>query len=407
MNNAFLIIIVLFFIIQLFFIKKNFILFLINVLICCSIIAQIPNISEYYSNGCRLIWLVISLFFLIDNKFEIFKIKFLRIYLISIIIISIYVLLCALMSPLHLESKTYKLLFPPLFAYIVGCYLQKKTKDSEIITLTMIYCIYALALVLFVMDSKLGNINTFYDQNVYWYHSKNSISRVIGVGVLMFLFLPVKNKIPLLFTRGVGCAISIIVLMLQSKATILGILCAIIYNLYIEKKFIKLLFLIVFFPLYLFIIFENYNINSMNRVEEFLLRCLNINRIYDIDRFSSGRVNYYKISFDVINEHFWFGIGKCNWPVDNFYLSVMVQLGVFGLIIFTFITLYRVYINLSFSNLLKSNWLVKFLAMVTIMNFVISFLEGSGILGPGNVTLSLWLLSGYFDQRENEFSISN
>ena len=91
----------------------------------------------------------------------------------------------------------------------------------------------------------------------------------------------------------------------------------------------------------------------------------------------------------------------CSVPgrtVEPVPMSLLVQMGMLGCPLFFAIVFYRVFLNLvRLPQQFRNDDIMVFLEIVTVMNFVVAFFEGGGFLGPGQTTMPLWLLAGYFD----------
>ena len=405
-----LLFVVAFFVIARFFpAKKSMQYWAISIVLLGSVAAQIPNIYEIIVKASRISWLLLLLPLLGLARKEIFSTGYFIYFVCSVAAIGMFMLVCSIFSPLHLQSPVFYLLFPPLIAYTVGCGLQKFISEADLKILLIPYFVYAGILTQVLVITGLGDIEDFVYQHSYWYASKNSLARIVGSGVLFFLFVPLKKKWTTYLLRAVSVLFVFFMLLLRSRASLLGMVCAILYFMIKKRQYVKIAILTVVVSLFITTLMYDYRekqISDLSAEQLVVLRSLNLDRYEDVNSFSGGRLELFQRTVSTIKENFLVGVGVCDWSVDNFFLSATVQLGILGLLMVLGLIVYRLFLNLvTLPREFGDDGVVGILGMITIMNFVVSFFEGGGIFGPGNVSLSMWLLSGYFDAKRTAVSL--
>ena len=218
----------------------------------------------------------------------------------------------------------------------------------------------------------------------------------LAILIQVIAFEQLRNKQSFFTFAVIAFAIA-----LWGRLTTPVIICAplLLASLFTSKQSALRTVAAIFLIAYIVLLFQDYQyVGGLSSEQAFILRSLNLDRHDEINRFSGGRVELFKATLYVIADNLWIGIGRCAWPVDNFYLSLLVQMGMLGCPLFFAIVFYRVFLNLvRLPQQFRNDDIMVFLEIVTVMNFVVAFFEGGGFLGPGQTTMPLWLLAGYFD----------
>ena len=363
-----------------------------------SLLSQVPNWPEWVANASRLSWLILLLLLLM-REHQLQLARFGRFFLTFAVLITAYVLFCSITSPAHLQSFGFRLMFPPLIIYFSGYYLRTCISERELKLLFLLYFIYSAILMLYVFNMYIRSLTLFIEHLEYLYASKNSLSRIIGAGALFFIALTPQKRYMRYGSLIVAGIFMFCLLLLRSRASLLGVVIGIAYYMFKKKQYVYLTVAAIFLIAYIVLLFQDYQyVGGLSSEQAFILRSLNLDRHDEINRFSGGRVELFKATLYVIADNLWIGIGRCAWPVDNFYLSLLVQMGMLGCPLFFAIVFYRVFLNLvRLPQQFRNDDIMVFLEIVTVMNFVVAFFEGGGFLGPGQTTMPLWLLAGYFD----------
>ena len=376
---------------------------IMHILLFSSIVAQIPEIPEPIVGFSRGLWMLLFMVLFLFNRKRLFQIRYFTFFFCSLAALLVYIAACSLFSTLYLHSPAFHLVFPAFIAYAIGCCMPETLSEDEVRNLMVLYFIYAGLLVVVLISRQFSSLYDFIGSYEYWYKSKNSIARIIGAGALLFLFTRFEKKRNLRLARVLGVLFFRILFVLRSRAALLGIVTALIYHMFRKRQYMRIALSLTVAVVWMSSVFRNFEEKRYDDLEveqAFVIRSMNLDRYDDINRFSGGRVDLFNQTIEVIKENFLVGVGVCDWPVDNFYLNITAQLGFLGLLLFMGFVLYRLLLNMKFRVAqFPDNGLMHCLELITVMNFMVSFFEGGGFLGPGNVMISLWLLSGYFDAR--------
>ncbi|MFD0798205.1 hypothetical protein ACFQZJ_12095 [Maribacter chungangensis] len=222
----------------------------------------------------------------------------------------------------------------------------------------------------------------------YAYKAKNSASQILlSCQIFVLLLFQSKVKVTRLFKVVFLLFTLYLILMLKSRATILGLIFVIILTYrYTSNKIIKkltLVFTLISGSIVLF--FEDIR-NIL--IENILFGGRDIN---DLNEVSSGRVEFLYEFPELFSENIWFGRGY--YFIDSFPLSILLGFGAIGsLFIFIFLLLPILFLRkrLRFYNPLH----LVFLLLVVTYYFNGLFEEQSPF-GPGSKNFLLWLILGY------------
>ncbi len=269
-----------------------------------------------------------------------------------------------------------------LMGTVVADYSSKKT-----IMLTLLfYVISSIIVEVNVYTSVLSKSNVFEDQ-IYAYESKNSISLLITTTIIL-LFLYIKNNklIIKIIASVIALGSSVILIMLKSRACILGLLLALIVTLLSKvtsKKMRRLLWVIV--VVFVIVLFTNREL-----YDTLVNNVMFINKdSSDLNAISSGRVNLISDFPRLFNGKYITGIGSYYFECAP--LSAILQFGVFGGFFFIWMMFYPLYDTFKYRQKSQLNFVLYLITITYVFN---AFFEGLAPFGPGAKCFFLWFFWG-------------
>lgn len=233
----------------------------------------------------------------------------------------------------------------------------------------------------------------------YAYNQKNSASQILlSCQIFVLLLFNSKNKVEQLFKLAFLIFTLYLLLILKSRATILGLVFVIILTYrYMPNKVLKNLTLL-FLLISGIVIILNENIRSI-LIDNILLGGRDVNDLNDV---SSGRVDFLYEFPKLFSENIWFGRGY--YFSESFPLSVLLEFGIIGgALIFTFLFFPIHFFKKHLSSLYPLH-LVFLLLLVTY--YFNGLFEEQAPLGPGSKNFLLWLIFGYLLRERQRFKTS-
>lgn len=357
--------------------------------IILSLLSQLPfvlksGLDSYF----KLCWIPLTIFILFKYPKSVFDRKLLFFYLF-ILIFGIYCFVAQTFSgKSYLEGGSdYYNIIISFVVFINSCLFWKynhSVKFYKTIVLTIL--IGCIILSFYVYRDYLSTDDI--TQRSYAYGAKNSLGQILfSCALISFLSLKLfKSRISKVFFIGTILYLFVIIMLLKSRATIIGLFFVIVYMLAkygsVKQRIITSTIVLSIVAFILLnhdayeivvenIIFANRNAESM-------------------DSLSSGRVGLIFKALSVINKRFWFGNGHAY--VDCMPVCVWMQYGIFGLIIiFTFLAVLARKV-FKFNRLEIVN-LTSFLLFLTYM--INSLFEAYPPFGPGIKCFPLWMMLGF------------
>lgn len=350
-------------------------------------ISQMPSLVE--SQITRLvaipIWIIAFLILIVKKDIKI------RRNIISIIITP-YIFIMGVLFCTILTYNNYlnsSLVYPYclcIFIFFIGYLYSEKIEYRNIKFIIYGYIISSLII---SIDIYIKYFSTGYNwiSRSYIYGSKNSISQILLTGlVLLFIFYH-PNKLIKKIIKLISCIfIMMIILMLKSRASIIGMIIMIVICIFYNKdiKVRKISLLIC--SLVLLIIIANKDIYNII-IDGILLGGRDASNLNDI---SSGRWDMI-IEFPKMIANSWL-IGKGNQYIESFILSAFLQHGIlFGIIIIA-TSVYPVVWAIKW--LYRNNRVNISFIIISISYCVNGLFEELAPFGPGVKCYLLWLLFG-------------
>lgn len=285
-----------------------------------------------------------------------------------------------------------------LTAYMVG--EGSLNKKHLIERMSKYYVITCLIVGGYIFFDTFRGVN-WAESEGYLYTSKNSISQILLIAILLILFcnFNMNKYIKLAFLF----CISTILIMLKSRATLIGLLILILYwgLFYIKKRSTKTIFIIVFMMI-IFFIFTNQNIYDfiINKI------ILNNRRGSSLNTISSGRIGHLLIFIENISQN-WI-VGNGGMYLESFPLSLIISYGILGSIPVFILSLIPLFSCFGRGKNKEILFLRKIVFMTSMIMLINSIFEELSPFGPGVKCFMLWVMYGLykgFSVKKNNNSI--
>lgn len=355
-------------------------------------ISQMPifvtvGITQYLNMP---IWIITLLYLLIYNNGVLIVNNRIKYPIVCICITVIFSLLWTVETDYsYVDSSILSSLLICVFIFLIGLYAKK---DFDYVDIKHIAIAYAMSAIIVSINIYLEYFSSGYNllSKSYAYASKNSISQIIFTSIILLMYVRLDKRFFMQFFRCVGIVVEIIsLILLRSRATILGLFVCILYLVFAKptNKKIKLVIGIV---LFIFIVTLLCNINFRNI---FLNGIVFAGRdASSINDLSSGRIEILSSFPSYIKGNWLTGIGSIYF--ECFPLAVILN---FGALVAIFI------ICFSYNPMYKAIKYRKFgiyyemFFMIAIGYTFNSLFEGLAPLGPGTKCYFMWLLFGLLD----------
>ncbi len=360
----------------------------------------------FYSNTYRLILFSVWIIYFITNIF-LHKTSLTPVGIAIIISWALYAAYCATMYLIHrdgyLNGTYFYSISLSVFIFINGCFLSHNKAKKVFDTITVIYNICSVIVVLYVYLTNFWSVEYFKVQT-YIYGPKNSLGPIIVANLVILAIREAGNKGLVKFARF--CTIGFLVYILfliNNRAGIVELAAVLLcYLLFSEKrphiklsghqkKLAVLVILVLGWILTMAIILQGQNI--IEKSSGFLKWALKLDLINDLDKFSSGRISLYYLAIEnAIKASPLLGVGF--WYTDFFYLSIIAEIGLIGFIPISVIIF--LIIATAFKFIKSKETYPKLLGVLCIQMLTATFFEGLPPFGPGTVVFVFWLLFGAY-----------
>lgn len=277
------------------------------------------------------------------------------------------------------------------FIYFIGSFLGNRLNDVDLKIIVLSYAVSSIvvAIAVFVQYFAKGlNLSS----SVYAYASKNSVSQILFSAIVVLTFIKLKGHKILNLFRIFGIAfLALLIVLLRSRATILGLGVCIVYVVFTRtsnKAVRKYVIILLVSILGIFAINDPLRNLFWNNI------LLAGRDITDLNSLTSGRVDILQSFPSLIQGKWLTGIGSIYF--ECFPLSAILNFGiVFGILI----------VALAYSPMYYGfKW--KIYNEYTEMFFLIclgyitnSFFEGLAPIGPGVKCYFMWLMFGILREK--------
>lgn len=350
-------------------------------------ITQMPQLIQLGGNSLITLscWTIAILYLLILGKesFVISKVKF-RAVSYAFLMLVISVILQIWTGRNYLQTS---LLYPfmlSVFVFVVGSLYSNKLHQIDTNKLFMAYSVSGFVVAIAVYYKSFASGFSWTSRG-YAYGSKNSVAQIILTVFILLVFTEVGKKIPK-FLRILGMIFLILLLaMLKSRASLLGIVVIVFYILLSKRIKLKYKYLTMAIVIGAFLaIYFNHNLYDIV-INGIILAGRDASNLNDV---SSGRLDMIGEFIHVFSKYPLWGCGS--YYLESFPLSVLSQYGLLGALPIV------LFVCLPCTLLKKVHRKQDKTVMIIIMicYYINGLFEEMAPLGPGVKCYFLWFLLG-------------
>lgn len=284
-----------------------------------------------------------------------------------------------------------------VFVFLVGCLYSNVYNKIDIQKLYIAYIVSGIIVAISVFFDAFSEGFSWFSR-VYTYESKNSVSQIILTVVLLLVFADAGKKIPQIIKTITAILLIVLMGMLKSRASLVGVLVIIIYIL-LSRKINKGLKILTFMITVSFVIAVYFN-PTLNEIviDGIIFAGRSAENLND---FSSGRVDM----FGDFSANFsdWWAFGRGIYYLEAFPISLLMQYGIFGsapiilYLILPFTIIYR----------MKYTANKPLIIAILICYYANGLFEELSPLGPGVKCYLLWFLLGLEAVKPKRNSLRN
>ncbi|PAK49587.1 hypothetical protein CHH47_12665 [Priestia megaterium] len=369
-----------------------------------SILAQVLDspILVVARPGMYLSWAFLGLYLLFRVGFS-FKVKLFGInFMISYAVFILFCLVATLFGVNHLHAGILLPLTVSFGAYFIGVLLKQANFDEKLLKRCLgLFVVCVVCLALQIKFTYFPSLSSWMSDLVYGYAKKNSAGQLFAVSAIILLFyFNYTTKKALLVRFLLSGFLLYVLLLIQCRTALIGFIVTCFAKLiFVKKGRGKGILLYLFIGI---VALMNDQVISIVRRALFLDKYAGA----DVNTFSSGRVGYFNDALQVFYSHPLVGNGS--YYVDNFYLNLLTESGIIGLVIIVPVFFSRLFFNLKLENnsFHPKNNLNTLLKLLSVFYIIESFLEAYPPLGPGVCSFVFWLVSGYVDATNPKTSVN-
>ena len=374
-----------------------------GIVVVIALLSQFPDANKSIMTPITyIVWGLAAVFviyreksFVLTNYMKLFVITYSGFFIMQMLVV---------LSGRNTAISTFVKLVP-MSAMIYYIFFYIGCKDEELIWCVLhVYRVMIFILAIYIIITRVnGNVTTWMNSEVYLMTGsshKNTLGQLLGCGFLEFwINYRCENRKKLVVKLAGMILLIVPLLYVQSRSALIALGICLIYAILVgdklQNKIIKLSLMALMVCAIL----------NLEFVLDILKQAFLINKYsnasgINIATFSSGRTQYWKEAFDVFQRYFCFGRG--DYYVDNFYLAVLAQSGIFGgLCLFGLIT-NRMYLNFRTfygkrQNRKNDYMLEKNVVVISVFYIIMSIFECFPPFGPGVASMLFWMLSGAVD----------
>jgi len=375
----------------------NLLIDIIFLLVIFTVVQQFSFFSSYYSTIKNVIYLIgfLAVILAIGHFFKIKINNFTRYFLFLFLFFQVLSFIGVLYgNSLNNIGTLYLPISISFFIYMTSFVIYK---NSNVKVYNILMIIYTVLMLLLTVDIFKTYFNGIFISSQYLYGQKNSKGPMIDFAILfgIFLILNLKSKIlKIVFSFSVAFEFLVLNLMRSRNdllALYLVIIVLILKSIKTYRKSSILTLLIVILAILLFIIFaSSWTQYIISALIEVFVKNYHINNLNNL---TSGRLDLYAQALNVFEKNPIMGtLGIQNYYVDNAFLTLLVNYGLIGAILyipFILFVLYTIIINLM-RNSIKD--LRFYISLVGLAALSISLFEGLPPFGPGTTYIIGWIL---------------
>lgn len=359
---------------------------LFKIAVICSIFSQMPFLLQTTTAEIlKLSWLLPFVACFFQNPKGLFKKATWPFYTFVAVFIT-YCMACEGMTAYkYIGSDVYNVIFS-FGVFIVSFSVWQRVGSQRFLNEIAFICGISTAFVGAVIYIDYIS-KTSVTELMYAYGSKNSAAQIILNSSILLLCTKVRNRYYVLLTFIAVVAFMVEIMLLKSRATMIGLFFVILYLATVSKnKGIKVLVRIL---ILCGIVYLCYNTELLDTIYNNLL--LANRNASDLNELSSGRLLFMKKAWDLFRSSMLIGVG--NLYLDCFPLAILTQYGVIGASI---ILAFVLYVFVIVKKLVKENtnlYTCAFLLYVTIL--LNSLFEAQPPFGPGMKCFIVWMVIGF------------
>lgn len=361
----------------------------LSIAIAATVASQLPILRNDTNYLARAVWLFAGVHFMLIAKRPT-RTTYGNQFLILFIYLTLYCVALASVGYSHWNSIYIRVIMLPLGMYWIGLVIQQIISVDEFIKTISLYTMVTLAVAANIVFDYVPTLSEWYDAKIYLYASKNSISQIMASAVICLFAGYSESKVNgKAIKLGLIAALVIAMFLVQARAALIGLLLSWTAYLLITRKLKKALFIALPMILLSLLISE--------RAVDFIEHAFLINKYkgQGLNTFSSGRIGLYEQALIKFMEMPLVGQGI--YYVDNFYISVITELGILGSAPVLWLWCKRVYLNITNMQRDPKNRLNIIVICLTVFYLFESLLEAHPPFGPGAASFLFWLLCGYTD----------
>lgn len=224
---------------------------------------------------------------------------------------------------------------------------------------------------------------------------KNSAGQILAVAILVGVFYLKFSKVILNVLRWLCVGFLIFgMFALQCRGAAIALVIALFISYFLfwsDRKIYGVVAAIV-------LIIIGYCLMQIPEVSQAVLKFLGITKygITDANALSSGRVELWAAALEEFSNHIL--IGNEEYYVDNFFISVLVCLGIVGAAFIYPLYGWRIVHNLRAKQIGNINKrMLTLYKCLSIFYIIEPIFEGGPPFGPGVACMLFWIMNGYFD----------
>lgn len=391
-------------------IRKNTVAqWLFYIAIAAALITQFPYINkEIASIFNEIMWILAVGFIVIDN-FRKLPVSNYLLGMVMIMIFSYIAEILLIVAGVIFSMMPYvSLIRIPIMIYFCSYYMGTTENDENNVgkKIMLIFGVLAFIMSIQVAMQFLTNFETWQNSEMYMYDGsthKNSSAQTLGNCILVLFIFWHPKKWFYNAIRYIGVIIVAAgLLYIQSRAALVAVGIVIAVSAFFRGEKKKILVAILATIVAVLIVINSESIMSLLK-QAFFIDKYSMGGELDLNRFSSGRLDFWDVTWSYFLDSPFVGIG--NTYCDNFYINIMASGGVFIGVPYIILYLIRVYKNIGYYwqsfKCGQIDSFAQFAAGVSIFYMIISFFEGFPPYGPGVSCLLFWMISGYLDGRSS------
>ena len=382
---------------------------LFYIAIVAALLTQFPYINKgLASTFNEIMWILTTGFIVINNARKLEVSNYL--WGMGIIMVLSYVVenLLVTMGAISSIMGYVTLIRIPIMIYFCSYYVGT-TEEADLSVgkkMMLFFGVLAFIMSVQVANQFITNFDAWKSTELYLYDGathKNSSAQTLGNCILVFFVFWHPEKWVFKGIRYIGVITAAAgLLYIQSRAALVAVGVIVIISALFRGEKKKIIVALVATLLAVLVVVNSDFLMSLFRQALFIDKYSSGGEL-DLNRFSSGRLDYWSIVWKMFIDSPFIGNGYTY--CDNFYINVMASGGIFIGGPYVVLYLVRVYKNMNYYvqsyKRGQLDYFAQFAAVVSIFYMIISFFEGFPPYGPGVSCLMFWLISGYLDGRSS------